>query len=181
MHLFMFSFEVLHPHCLGPILFASCELQTQTLENLLVHGLCCSSNTKTQLAKRPGVHFPYNNIPRFCADGGGGRRQWTTVMDDVDVGRPRLPWTVAGDGGGRATAVSRRRLPWTAAVVVSGGPRRAGAAAVGGRRQCARRGRAVHGAGAGRARGGGYRRRGTGGVGRARGSGGTAAWAARLR
>jgi hypothetical protein len=59
MHLFMSSFEVLHPHCLGPILFASCELQTQTLENLLVHGLCCSSNTKTQLAKRLGVHFPY--------------------------------------------------------------------------------------------------------------------------
>jgi hypothetical protein len=59
MHLFMSSFEVLHPHCLGPILFASCELQTQTLENLLVHGLCCSSNTKTQLAKWPGVHFPY--------------------------------------------------------------------------------------------------------------------------
>ena len=64
MHLFMSSFEVLHPHCLGPILFASCELQTQTLENLLVHGLCCSSNTKTQLAKWPGVHFPYN-LPLF--------------------------------------------------------------------------------------------------------------------
>jgi hypothetical protein len=60
MHLFMSSFEVLHPHCLGPILFASCELQTQTLENLLVHGLCCSSNTKTQIAKWPGVHFPYS-------------------------------------------------------------------------------------------------------------------------
>jgi hypothetical protein len=59
MHLFMSSFEVLHPHCLGPILFASCELQTQILEHLLVHGLCCSSNTKTQLAKWPGVHFPY--------------------------------------------------------------------------------------------------------------------------
>ena len=64
MHLFMSSFEVLHPHCLGPILFTSCELQTQTLENLLVHGLCCSSNTKTQLAKWPGVHFPYN-LPLF--------------------------------------------------------------------------------------------------------------------
>ena len=62
MHLFLSSFEVLHPHCLGPILFASCELQTQTLENLLVHGLCCSSNTKTQLAKWPGVHFPYNGL-----------------------------------------------------------------------------------------------------------------------
>jgi hypothetical protein len=49
MHLYMSSFEVLHPHCLGPILFASCELQT--LESLLVHGLCYSSNTKTQLAK----------------------------------------------------------------------------------------------------------------------------------
>jgi hypothetical protein len=60
MHLFMSSFEVLHPYCLGPILFASCELQTQTLENLLVHGLCCSSNTKTQLAKWSRVHFPYN-------------------------------------------------------------------------------------------------------------------------
>ena len=64
MHLFMSSFEVLHPHCLGPILFASCELQTQTLETLLVHGLCCSSNTKTQLAKRPGVHFPYTGTYR---------------------------------------------------------------------------------------------------------------------
>jgi hypothetical protein len=62
MHLFMSSFEVLHPHCLGPILFASCELQTQTLDNLLVHGLCCSSNTKTQLAKWPGVHFPYSYL-----------------------------------------------------------------------------------------------------------------------
>jgi hypothetical protein len=62
MHLFMSSFEVLHPHCLGPILFASCELQIQTLENLLVHGLCCSSNTKTQLANWPGVHFPYREI-----------------------------------------------------------------------------------------------------------------------
>jgi hypothetical protein len=61
MHLFMSSFEVLHPHCLGPILFVSCKLQTQTLENLLVHRLCCSSNTKTQIAKWPGVHFPYTN------------------------------------------------------------------------------------------------------------------------
>jgi hypothetical protein len=66
MHLFMSSFEVLHPHCLGPILFASCELQTQTLENLLVHGLCCSPNTKTQLAKRPRVHFPYKGQLCLC-------------------------------------------------------------------------------------------------------------------
>jgi hypothetical protein len=28
MLLFMSSFEVLHPHCLSPILFAYCELQT---------------------------------------------------------------------------------------------------------------------------------------------------------
>jgi hypothetical protein len=93
-------------------------------------------------------------------------------MDNVDVGRPRLPWTAAGDGGGRA-----RGHEQTAATVDGGGRgwrwasagARAGAVAVGGRR-----GRAVHGAGTGQ-------RRGTGGVGRARGSGGTAAWAARLR
>jgi hypothetical protein len=73
----MSSFEVLHPHCLGPILFASCELQTQILETLLVHGLCCSSNTKTQLAKRPGVHFPYTGdhvCRRFETGGPSGRR-----------------------------------------------------------------------------------------------------------
>jgi hypothetical protein len=72
MHLLMSSFEVLHPHCLGPILFASCELQT--LENLLVHGLCCSSNTKTQLAKWPGVHFPYIGLGRVegVSVAGGG-------------------------------------------------------------------------------------------------------------
>jgi hypothetical protein len=57
LHLFMSSFEVLHPHCLSPILIASCELQTQTLESLLVHGLCWSSNTKTHLAKWPGSIF----------------------------------------------------------------------------------------------------------------------------
>jgi hypothetical protein len=31
---------------------------------LLVHRLCWSSNTKTYLAKWPGVHFPYN-LPLF--------------------------------------------------------------------------------------------------------------------
>jgi hypothetical protein len=56
----MSSFEVLHPHCLSPILTASCGLQLQTLANILVHRLCQSSNTKTYLAKWPGVHFPYN-------------------------------------------------------------------------------------------------------------------------
>jgi hypothetical protein len=43
---FRFSFEVLHPQSLSRILFTSCELQTQTLANTLVHGLCWSSNTK---------------------------------------------------------------------------------------------------------------------------------------
>jgi hypothetical protein len=40
-------------------------------------------------------------------------------MDDVDVGKPRLPWTAAGDGVGRATAFDggrrapgRGRRPW---------------------------------------------------------------------
>jgi hypothetical protein len=33
-------------------------------------------------------------------------------VDDVDVGKPRLPWTAAGDGVGRATAFgSGRRAP----------------------------------------------------------------------
>jgi hypothetical protein len=47
---------VLHPHCLGPILFASCELQTQTLETLLVHGLCLfikHQNSISQKARGP--------------------------------------------------------------------------------------------------------------------------------
>jgi hypothetical protein len=40
-------------------------------------------------------------------------------MDDVDIGKPRLPWTAAGDGVGRATAFGggnrapgRGRRPW---------------------------------------------------------------------
>jgi hypothetical protein len=44
-------------------------------------------------------------------------------VDDVDVGRLRLPWTAAGDGGGLACGREQ-----TAAVVgglVGGGPRRA--------------------------------------------------------
>jgi hypothetical protein len=58
---FMSSFEVLHPQRLSPILFASCELQIQSLANTLVHRLCWSSNTKITLAKWVGVHFPYTN------------------------------------------------------------------------------------------------------------------------
>jgi hypothetical protein len=101
-------------------------------------------------------------------------------MDDVDVGRPRLPCTTAGDGVGRACGREQ-----TVATVDGGGRGRRRARGQGrGRRPCARRGRAVHGGGGGWARGGmggGYRQRGTGDVGRARGAGSTAAWAARLR
>jgi hypothetical protein len=81
-------------------------------------------------------------------------------MDDVDVGRPRLPWTPAGDGVGRT-----RGREQTAATVDGGGRgrrwasvgARAGAAAVGaGQRSCARcTGRARVGGGAGGAAGGG--------------------------
>jgi hypothetical protein len=56
MHLFMSSFEVLHPHCLGPILFASCELQTQTLENLLSSRIVLfikHQNSISQMARGP--------------------------------------------------------------------------------------------------------------------------------
>jgi hypothetical protein len=74
-------------------------------------------------------------------------------MDDVDVERPRLPWT--------------------AAVVVGGGPRRARGR---GRRPCARRGRVVHRAGAGRRLPAAWD-----GVGRAQGEGSTAAWLGRGR
>jgi hypothetical protein len=56
----VFFWGVAFLNSLVQVHLASCELQTQTLENLLVHGLCCSSNTKTQLAKWLGVHFPYN-------------------------------------------------------------------------------------------------------------------------
>jgi hypothetical protein len=90
---------------------------------------------------------------------GSKRRQWwTTLMDDVDVGKPRLPWTAVGDG------VGRRR--WVAVVGRQGGG--------GGRGRGAQRGSDVVGAGAagstaargagapvacGRARGGGQPRR----------------------
>jgi hypothetical protein len=60
----VFFWGVAFLNSLVQVNLASCELQTQTLENLLVHGLCWSSNTKTQLAKWPRVHFPYN-LPLF--------------------------------------------------------------------------------------------------------------------
>jgi hypothetical protein len=60
----VFFWGVAFLNSLVQVNLASYELQTQTLENLLVHGLCWSSNTKTQLAKWPGVHFPYN-LPLF--------------------------------------------------------------------------------------------------------------------
>jgi hypothetical protein len=55
----VFFWGVAFVNSLVQVILASCELQTQTLENLLVHGLCWSSNTKTQLVKWPEVHFPY--------------------------------------------------------------------------------------------------------------------------
>ena len=59
MHLFMSSFEVLHPQCLSPILFASYELLKQTLANILVHKVMLIIKHQNHLAKWPGFHFPY--------------------------------------------------------------------------------------------------------------------------
>jgi hypothetical protein len=49
-------------------------------------------------------------------------------VDDVDVGKPRLPWTAAGDGVGRATtfgsdrrAPGRGRRSWARGAAVGGG------------------------------------------------------------
>jgi hypothetical protein len=57
-------------------------------------------------------------------------------VDDVDVGKPRLPWTAAGDGVGRATtfgggrrAPGQGRRPWARGC---GRGRGVGPAAVGG-------------------------------------------------
>jgi hypothetical protein len=78
-------------------------------------------------------------------------------MDNVDVGKPRLPWTAAGDGVGWATAFgSGRRAPGR------------------GRRPWARRGRGGRGRGGGGQHGGVVaaawcRQRGGGGVRAARG------------
>jgi hypothetical protein len=92
-------------------------------------------------------------------------------VDDVDVGKPRLPWMEAGDGVGRATVlgdgVQRRSSDARAGAAAVGAGRGVGPAAVGGR---------VRGArpwAAGRRRGGGVgtaarRRRRTTACGRAR-------------
>jgi hypothetical protein len=61
-------------------------------------------------------------------------------VDDVDVGKPRLPWTAAGDGVGRATAFGggrrapgrwRQRWPWARGGAAWDRQPWAGAAAVG--------------------------------------------------
>jgi hypothetical protein len=59
-------------------------------------------------------------------------------VDDVDVGKPRLPWTAAGDGVGRATvfgggrrAPGRGRWPWARGGAAWDRRPWAGAAAVG--------------------------------------------------
>jgi hypothetical protein len=62
-------------------------------------------------------------------------------VNDVDVGKPRLPWTAAGDGVGRVTALGGRRR---SAVVVG----RPGGGGGGGRgRGAARRGTGSRGRG----------------------------------
>jgi hypothetical protein len=61
-------------------------------------------------------------------------------VDDVDVGKPRLPWTAAGDGVGRAMALGDD-VRWRSSGA------RAGAAAVGAGRG-ERRGTGGHGRGA---------------------------------
>jgi hypothetical protein len=93
-------------------------------------------------------------------------------VDDVDVGKPRLPWTAAGDGVGRAMTLGDDVRRWSSGA-------RAGAAAVGAERGV---GSAAVGAGRGRGRrdsGVGTvagRRRRTDGV--QAGAGSTAAWGA---
>jgi hypothetical protein len=71
----------------------------------------------------------------LCADDGGAR---TTVVYDVGVGKPRLPWTAASDGVGRATAFGggrrapgRGRWPWARGGAAWDRQPWAGAAAVG--------------------------------------------------
>jgi hypothetical protein len=63
-------------------------------------------------------------------------------VDDVDVGKPRLPWTAAGDGVGRAMTLGDDVRRWSSGA-------RAGAAAVGAERGV---GSAAVGAGRGRGR-----------------------------
>ena len=62
-------------------------------------------------------------------------------MDDVDVGKPWLPWTAAGDGVGRATAFGsgrrapgRGRRPWARGAGSGVGPAAMGAGRGRGRR-----------------------------------------------
>jgi hypothetical protein len=77
------------------------------------------------------------------------------VVDDVDVGKPWLPWTAAGDGVGRATtfdsgrrAPGRGRRPWAPGAAWDRRPWARGAAVGGGTAAGRRRGGGVR-AGAG--------------------------------
>jgi hypothetical protein len=119
-------------------------------------------------------------------------------VDDVDVGKPRLPWTAAGDGVGRATAFGggrrapgrgRGRWPWAWGGTTWDRQPWAGAAAVGSlRRPWARcggwasgvttAGRRASGAAAGRRLG---ERRDGGGATGERGGGGAATSAGGVR
>jgi hypothetical protein len=60
----VFFWGVAFLNSLVQVSLASCELQPQTLENLLVHGLCWSSNTKTQLAKWPPFWWLMTTQPK---------------------------------------------------------------------------------------------------------------------
>jgi hypothetical protein len=81
-------------------------------------------------------------------------------VDDVDVGKPRLPWMEAGDGVGRATVlgdgVQRRSSDARAGAAAVGAGRGVGPAAVGGGggrgRPCARGAAVGGGTAAGRRR-----------------------------
>jgi hypothetical protein len=61
---YVFFWGVAFLNALVQVTLTSCELQTWTLANALVHRLCWSSNTKILLAKWPRVHLPYNDATR---------------------------------------------------------------------------------------------------------------------
>jgi hypothetical protein len=112
-------------------------------------------------------------------------------VDDVDVGKPRLPWTAASDGVGRATAFGggrrapgrgRERWPWARGGAAWDRQPWAGATAVGSVRRLGERCDGGAGTAAGRRDGGGAAgERGGGRAGRRRDGGGAATSAGGVR